>query len=48
MAPHTSVRAVTPMIPSRAMFTTPARSEYTPPSAAKAMGEEISSPLARK
>ncbi len=48
MAPQTSVRAVTVMIPSRAMLTTPPRSEKTPPRAAKAMGEEISSPLTRK
>ena len=48
MAPHTRVRAVTLMMPSRAMFTTPPRSENTPPRAAKAMGEEISRPLTRK
>ncbi len=36
------------MMPSRAMFTTPARSENTPPSAAKAMGAEISRPFRRK
>ena len=48
MAPHTSVRAVTPMIPSSAMFTTPAALREDPAQAAKAMGEEISRPFARK
>ncbi len=48
MAPQTRVREVTVMMPSRAMLTTPPRSENTPPSAGNAMGAEISSPLPRK
>ena len=38
IAPQTSISEVTVMMPSRAMFTTPARSENTAPRAAKAIG----------
>ncbi len=46
--PQTSISDVTVMMPSRAILTTPARSEYTPPSAAQAIGEEIWRPFRRK
>ena len=40
---HTEVNAPAIMIPSRPMFTTPERSESTPPSAAKISGVAFTS-----